>query len=362
MKLALLVLLAVMVLGAFSLSTETTESASPGATVTPLLTCANVDASADNKVLIGDILAVVQSYFKDYPTTNYVYMNDLVAPYNPVTGTGGQQRVDDILAVLGQYFDVCPLVDTQVAKATRWALDTDSGTPGNQPVPQLEDVTALAALGYVRISAIDVPGQGVHYSKGTLWDGTFDPAAPEGLVYNDGRLAAQLYVMNGFNVGWFTEDPGPNEGPCADGIDNGGDGPADGADSDCDMVPAEGPPVTDINIDPFAYCGASVPCSWATEEGWHLHYRFCILHIGTAFARFQGLPSGQGQAECDAIQAGTNGGVGTHAYFERLGWMGHLWNWFPNANMETDVNGMQNGRFADCFPDVQGWKAHNCPA
>jgi hypothetical protein len=289
-------------------------------------------------------------------------MYDLAVPYNPSTGTGGQERVDDILAVVGAYFDTCPVVDTQVALATRWALDTD-GNPsnGNQPVPQIENAGALAALGYIGISAADVPGQGVHYAKTSLWDGTFNPAAPEGLVYNDGRLAAQLYVMNGAFVGWFTEDPGPNAGPCADGIDNGSDGFADGADSDCAMVPPVGPPITDINIDPFAYCGAGIGCSWATEEGWHLHYRFCILHIGTSSAHFQPLPTGQGQAECDFLQANTPGG-GTNSYFDRLGWMGHLWNWFPNANMENDVNSTLNGRFADCFPDSQGWKAHNCPA
>ena len=54
--------------------------------------------------LVGDILAVVQAYFKDWPATNYVYLYDLTNPYNPQTGLGGQQRVDDILAVVSKYF------------------------------------------------------------------------------------------------------------------------------------------------------------------------------------------------------------------------------------------------------------------
>jgi hypothetical protein len=44
-----------------------------------------------------------------------------------------------------------------------------------------------------------------------------------------------------------------------------------------------------------------------------------------------------------------------------MGWMGHLWNWQPNANRVPDINGSQNGRFADCFPDGGVWKAYNCP-
>jgi len=43
-----------------------------------------------------------------------------------------------------------------------------------------------------------------------------------------------------------------------------------------------------------------------------------------------------------------------------VGWMGYLWNWLPNANGLADVNGTTNGRFADCFPDSEGWKAHDC--
>jgi hypothetical protein len=318
-----------------------------------------VDASADHRVAVGDILAVVQAFFKDYPSTDYVFMYDLANPYNPVTGSGGQQRVDDILSVVGRFFDTCPAVDTEAAQATRWGLDTDPGTPGKQPVPQIENASALAALGYIALSATDVPGQGVHYAKLSAWDGDFDPAEPEGLVYNDGRLAAHLYVVNGDNVGWVPEDPGPNEGPCGDGIDNGGDGFTDAADADCQLGAPSGTPPDDVDIDAFAYCGGD-PCSWSMDEGWHLHYNLCIIHIGKPNAQLTVTPD-------DATCAAANNtschpsGCGTYLFNDRIGWMGHLWVWYPNANRVPDVNGSMNGRFADCFPDSQGWKSYNCP-
>jgi hypothetical protein len=43
-----------------------------------------------------------------------------------------------------------------------------------------------------------------------------------------------------------------------------------------------------------------------------------------------------------------------------VGWMGHLWNHKLNPNQVPD-SGSMNGRFADCTPDGQGWKAYTCP-
>jgi hypothetical protein len=357
MKLLVPLLLATVGLGVMALPAGRTESATPGQTVAPLLSCPNVDASPDNKVAVGDILAIVQAYFNDYPAADYYPLYDLVAPYSPGAppNTSGKERVDDILAVVNRYFEICPPVDTQVAQASRWVLT-------QHPELLTENVSALLAAGYVGISTVDVPGQGVHYSNGALWDGNFNPAAPEGLVYKNGRLAAQLYVVNGYNVGWVPEDPGPNEGPCGDGIDNGSDGFTDAADPDCVVGPPVGTPPDDVNFDPYAYCGTGVACSWVGDEGWHLHYRLCIVHIGTPYAQFVALGSGSGQTDCDAAQnSGPHAGAGLHSYFERMGWMGHLWNWLPNANQVPDVDGTMNGRFADCFPDTQGWKAYNCP-
>jgi hypothetical protein len=124
-----------------------------------------VDGSPDNKVAVGDILAIVQAYFNDYPAADYYPLYDLVAPYNPGAppNTSGKERVDDILAVVNSYFEICPLVDTQVAQASRWAI---------QNVPVMETGTmpnTLASLGYYRGSS-DVPGQGVHYIRVENWE------------------------------------------------------------------------------------------------------------------------------------------------------------------------------------------------
>ncbi len=359
------VVAAVLLLGGSSSRPEPATAASPGAAVSPILSCPNVDGSAGNKVLIPDILAVVQAYFKDYPiagsepagTSDYVPMYDLNGVYNPQTGLGGQQRIDDILAVVNAYFDVCPLVDTQVAQATSWAMDVD-GNPGNgmQPVPQIENEAAIEALGYYR-GTNDVPGQGVHYVNNQNWDGVFDPAAPEGLVYNNGRLAAQLYVTDAPTVGLGTHAPNacftqPTPSGCP--------GKIDGIDLE--------PPGTGPDCNPA--------CSWIGAEKWHLHYYLCTVNIGTTGAiAIPGsfIPAvGNSLAACDAYSdSQTNPDAPEctipvttqpcYSWGQTAGWMGHLYNWFPNANRVADVNATMNGRFGDCYPDVEGWKATNCP-
>ena len=341
----------------------------PPATAAALIACPNVDGSIEapnppdpdllGGVRVGDILKVVQAFFHDAPAgfpnaidADYVLLYDRNA--------NGQQRVDDILNVVQSFFMTCPKVDTQVAQATQWILE-------DHPELLVEDTTALAAAGYYGLATIDVPGQGVHYGKvenfdiQNAWDEVFDPTDPEGLVYNNGLLVAHLYVIDGADVGWTAEDPGPNQGPCGDNIDNGSDGQTDAADSDCQLGSPSGSPPDDVNIDPFAYCGPGVPCSWDGNEGWHLHYRLCLVHIGTPYAYLTPQPDHQ---SCKDIQANTPGG-GTMYYAERIGWMGHLWNWLPNANLVPDANSTMNGRFADCFPDPYGskgwWGPYNCP-
>jgi hypothetical protein len=375
-KLGLLVLLGLAAgVLLFAGPTKTNHAAADGSTAgsvatVPLLSCPNVDGSSDNGVRVGDILAVVGAYFKDWGTPNYYYLYDLVNPYNPETHTGGQERVDDILNVVNHYFQTCPAVDTQVAQATRWAIQNVPMTPGGTGAGG----QTLAQLGYVQGSS-DVPGQGVHYVKYANWDGTFDPQAPEGLVYTDGRLGAELYVVDGTNssIGWI-EDPEPNVGPptygppatagsCEDGIDNGSDGLMDAADPDCGSgaSPAHAGP-SDVNIDTL--CTTS-PCSWSGTEGWHLHYRLCTVHIDTPYAIAIPMPPGSGTSDCLADQNATPcsgpGCPGTYIYQERVGWMGHLWSFLPNDNQVPDVNSTSNGRFADCYPDTEGWTAYNCP-
>ncbi len=308
MKALALALLAIGLLGALTLP-PVTESANPGMTVAPLLSCPNVDASADDRVQSGDILAVVGAFYKDWPSTDYHYIYDVQAPYNEVTGQGGLQRVADILAVVDRYYEVCPHVDTEIAQATRWVLR-------DYPALLAEDAQLLADLGYTR-GAMIVPGQGLHYFNYPRWyDGEFDPASPEGLLYVEGRLVAQLYLSNGDYFGWGPEP-----------------------------VPIEG-----VDLDQF--CNPQ-PCSWSNDSGsepidtWHLHPGRCTVAKGTPHQLSLRMPDAE---SCEAYHNSLGYG-GTWNFVERVGWMNHVWNWHPNPN----------GRFADCYPDTEGWKAYNCP-
>ena len=326
------------------------QANSPGPTPAPLLSCPDVDGNG--VVRVPDIQAVVLHYGND-AVGSYRFLYD--------TNADGRLRIPDIIAVVNRYGTDCPLVDTQVAQATRWILE-------EHPELLVEDTEDLAAAGYLRASS-DVPGQGVHYvNRANWWDVALGPKAPEGLVYDNGRLAAHLYVVDGAVAGWAGEDPVSNlnpGGPCNDGIDNGNDGLADLDDSDCilDSAPTSAP-LDNINFDTF--CQLAVPCSWDGSEGWHLHYRLCTTHAGTPYAFAFPLSPGSDAGDCENSHNQCLSCGGTWHYADRVGWMGHLWNHLPNANLIPDDSGgadpgSLNGRFADCYPDGGIWKAHNCP-
>ena len=321
----------------------------------PLLSCPNLDGSTDNKVAVADILAVVKKFNKAYGQTGYGALWDLVSPYNSTSPSGtGTISVADIIAVVTKYNDICPLADTQVAKATRAIGDSQYSdilcdpalaapvNCGGDEQFLTEDEAFLESKGYYQGST-DVPGQGVHYVNLSYWDGAFNPTRPEGLVYNNGLLTAQLYVVDGTEVGWGTHEatswPPPSV-PHEVGLEVAADGPQ------CDPA-----------------------CSWdGAYDGWHMHYFLCSYHIGTGSAI--ALPGFQSQGDC----AGASGGepvctipevttTPCYRWSMNVGWMGHLWNWLPNANLIPDIGGSgSNGRFADCFPDGFGWGPFNCPA
>jgi hypothetical protein len=345
------------------------SAAKPGvvsATANPLpalLSCPNVDGSSDNKVTVADILSVVAHFGKNHglPGITYTYLDDLVTPYNSTNPTNtGQQTVADILAVVGKFGSVCPLVDTQIAKATRALGETAYSDKlcdpallvamncGGDPQFLTENAGFLASRGYFQGSS-DVPGQGIHYVNLSLWDGVFNPVRPEGLVYEGpgGPLLAQLYVTDGTAVGWGTS----GAGPCCPGAIHGIDLEGSAAGPQC-----------------------SPACSWnGGYDGWHLHYYLCTVHIGHSVAI--AVP-GFTQANCQTYAANQGSGplcpvpivaVPCYQWGQNIGWMGHLWNWLPNANLIPDIpippaiTGT-NGRFADCYPDGAGWTAFNCPA
>jgi len=285
--------------------------------------------------------------------------------------------VADILAVVNKYNIACPLVDTQIAKATRAIGDPlymdilcdDAGALEYQMAVNCggdeqfltEDASFLSSRGY-QSTGIDVPGQGVHYVKAGLFDGVFNPVRPEGLVYNNGALMAQLYYGEGDVIGWGT-DPDNNKGAV-----------------DTDAFPC--------TLDPAA--PPNIGCGWdGAHDGWHWHRNLCTTGIGTN-PSITIMPSQQACSDW-GLQRGITCTFPPTPSFTcnwqpTVGWMGHLWNWLPNANYTNAVNpntlgcqngntwpacgecggglcaaGEANGRFADCFPDAQNWNAYNCP-
>jgi hypothetical protein len=362
--------------GAGPRSAEATSNPLP-----PLIACPNVDADTTvdvmfpgtvGKVTVADILSVVQHFGKNYGTVGYSPLWDLVSPYNSTSPSGtGATNVADILYVVSKFGNHCSLVDTQIAIATRALSDpmfkskycdeaggytSDMASCGGDPQFFTENVSFLTSKGYLRGST-DVPGQGIHYVNMGLWTGLFNPARPPGLVYKGGALVAQLYFADGDSVGWS-----PNQ------TSN----------------------VRAVNTDSFCTPVAGEPngtgCGWSgTADGWHWHANLCTWGIGTPSAVAFPLPPGSNQSTC-ASYASSAGSPCT-AFYPAAGWnctfkasvgyMGHLWNWLPNANYTNAVNpgpgGLNdcqtaycnateaNGRFADCFPDVNNWNAYSCP-
>jgi hypothetical protein len=323
--------------------------ASHPTTPQPLLYCA--DVNGDTAVAVGDISRVVARFGANDATYTATATYHPLYDLNPA-GTGAI-TVQDITTVVSDFGLNCGLVspvDTQVAQATVAMLniaDVPGGPVCNFTALLTENVTCLAEHGYYR-SSTDVPGQGVHYVSDDYWDGLFNLNPPEGMIYNNGRLVAQLYYVEGDNT---TGDGDPSKG----GV---GWGPE----------PLPSPP-NQIQIDSF--CVPNPPntvCSWAgTRDTWHLHYDLCTVAIGTPQAA--AIPGVASQAQCDNLQNGgwpPCGGPcgGTHEWDMRVGWMGHLWNHQlnPNSNPNDPSGGpFGNGRFADCAPDVEHWGSYTCP-
>jgi hypothetical protein len=359
-------LLLLALLAALSLAPRARNAEATANPLPPLLGCSNVDASPDGKVTVADILMIVHHVGNSYGQSGYEYIWDPVMPYNDTSPAGtGKITVADILFVVHQFGQTCPAVDTQIAAATRATADPSFSstlcdpaykTPvncGGDPRFLTEDAAFLATKGYVRGSK-DVPGQGVHYINESYWDGVFNPARPDGLVYKGGVLLAQLYYAEGGDVGW--------------GADSSHNVRAVNIDSLCTPVTGHPP---------------GIGCSWAGgNDGWHWHSNLCTFAIGSPNAFTFPGPASQSACAADAAAAGV-----TCSFYPALnyncdwraqvGWMSHLWNWLPNANFTNAVNpgpgglndctatycavGESNGRFADCAPEGGGWNAYNCP-
>jgi hypothetical protein len=192
----------------------------------------------------------------------------------------------------------CPLLETQVARATLWAVR-------DHPEVLVENANALAKLGYVQFSQ-ELANQGTHYIQAPVaWDGAFDPEQPEGLVYRGGKLAAQLYYIEGDAIGWGPE-PAPKGG---------------------------------VDIDSIC---APVACSWSGGgDLWHMHTDHCLLNMGMSQATTHTAAS---ETECEMLHNAS--GFGGEWYWDsRFGWMNHVWNHVLNPAVNPLDHG--NGRFVD---------------
>jgi hypothetical protein len=331
---ALTVLLGALVATALMVSAgggDNDALASHPASPQPLLLCS--DVTADGPVTIADVVAVVARFGTNDAayTANATYhpLYDL----NPAGGTGSI-TVGDIVVAVSDFGLSCNLVspvDTEIAQATLAVLGW-ADVPGGSNCPG----TALLAMnqacleehGYYQ-SSFDVPGQGYHWVNGDYYeDDIYDPTKPEGLVYKANRLMAQLYFIDGNEVGWGPEPPG----------------------------------IENIDIDPF--CTPTDPetqCSWSgAHDGWHLHQNLCTYGIGTPNAANTFTSNA---LQCEDVNNTSCGGPcgGTWRWNARVGWMGHMWNHSLNANPNPlDIAG--NGRFTDCIPDMPWhWNGFNCP-
>ena len=260
----------------------------------PVLSCS--DVNGDGPVTVGDIGEVVLRFGSAYPDPPY-------HPLYDVNGGDGMVTIGDVGMAVFDFGLVCPLVDTQIAQATLAIIDPSHG---GDPRFLNEDPDFLASRGYLR-AAQDLPGHGIHYVNPSLLDGIFDPAEPDGVAYNNGRLVSHVYYADGDVVGWG------------------------------------GMPEHSNQVDIDAFCTPAPPntaCSFSgSEDGWHDHVELCIWNIGTPEALVFAPIS---EEECEST-----GGI----WDGRNGWMLHM---HPHT-----IN--PNGRFANCFPDVEHWKGFNCP-
>jgi hypothetical protein len=342
MRITLVGLLAIaalfLVIG--SRSSGPVEASHP-ATPQPLLYCA--DVNGDTAVAVGDISRVVARFGANDATYTATATYHPLYDLNPA-GTGAI-TVQDITTVVSDFGLNCGLLsplDTQIAQATL-ALINIADVPGGQVCNfnalLTENPTCLAEHGYYR-SSIDGPGQGIHYVSDDYWDGYFNISPAEGIIYNNGRLVAQLYYVEGDNT---AGDGDPAQG----GV---GWGP--------EPLPV---PPNQVQID--AFCVPNSPdtaCSWAgTNDRWHLHHDLCTTNIGTPSAA--AIP-GVADDDCpDENDAGCPVAVpDCNRWDNRVGWMGHLWNHQLNPNQNS--NDSNNGRLTDCHPDMPThWGAYNCP-
>lgn len=320
----------------------------------PLLNCPDVDG--DGSVSINDILGVV-SRWQTSPHD----------PVSPITGAEYSLEYDidghgyialtsDVLPVIQAWQTQCPLIESQVARATQ-ALhgDCSSGIPQNE-CPDLRNWSEAQAAGYV-ISSQYVGQMGIHVlnpayqAQYTRMDpqvcdprfnapagNGYDPEVcqlehPVGLVYTDidpaggsvlpGQLISGWYLVPNEEVCEWYGNPNPSqclttgEEPIGFGVSNCGSG-----DAGCS--------------NPEEDNGQYLPNG---SEGWHDHQGLCVGNPGTSAAwvtefHLGGDPGDATLADHDNCLDGLGGFFNCDLtgcqFFYTYGWMMHLYNVIPN--------------------------------
>ncbi len=205
--------------------------------------CSDVDG--DGRVSILDLVNMAQGYGKTFGQAGYTRLRD--------RDMDRTVSILDLAGAAGQFGKVCSVEDQMIRTATI-------------AMEQYQNVNAAIAAGYVQVTQF-VPGQGRHMVKASLLDTTFNPAQPEGLLYEPDsstpggwRLGGALYDM----------------------------------------------PITLNPIMPEGFPGT-------TDDAWHYHDFLCFFPNGTVAVLTQSVCTSYGGS-----------------YQTNVGWLLHLWNYVPS--------------------------------
>lgn len=223
-----------------------------------------MDVNGDRVVNPGDQAIIASVYGKKFGQAGYSRLRDFNG--DRVINVGDQAKVaGDLVKYTGQQ---CPVIDQQIRDATE-AMENAG----------FENINNAFAAGYAQTTPF-IPGMGRHLSKGGVaglgtLDTTFNPLAPEGLLYEPDsstpggwRLGGALYIV-------------PYQLTIPAGGTNG--------------IPPVGFPTN--------------------EDGWHYHDGLCLWANGA------GVAQNTTQSQCLSGHPGQN-----PVWIEKAGWLLHLWN------------------------------------
>lgn len=313
-RLALILSLAAISFGIFASAGHHPATADSGPSPSnwpALLNCSDVNADGSVSMIdIGQIVvkfgtkAVLDSDGKFVPAPDYMLLYD-------VDG-GGIVGITDIGVAVSEFGTICPEVETQVAAATL----AMAGLPPYDSNTDLRDWSAASGDGWQQTTQY-VPSMGIHVQNLQFLTKDFNHLTPVGTVYKNGGgqtpddLIGAWFVVPSTEVcEMFTSDDTSG----LFGVD----------------------PQTCVSTQP-----SGEPAGFADTEdnapgGWHDHTGLCTGKVGTTDAQvvetFQ-----TSQAAEDQCLAGTywtpNGcGVSGCFWFDKYGWMIHLYNFIPNPS------------------------------